>query len=268
MDLENLCTQTLSLTVEVGEFIEFERSRFTASNVESKGVHNYVTYVDKTAEEKIINGLKILLPEAGFIAEEGTIKSELKKYNWIIDPLDGTTNFIHGLPPYAISIALMEDQEVILGVVYEICLKERFYAWKGSKAWLNGSEIQVSRADKVSKSLIATGFPYTNFEMLDEFMQSMKWFMKNSHGLRRLGSAATDLAYVACGRFEGFYEYGLNPWDVAAAALIIERAGGRNCDFSGGTDYLFGGTIISSNAAIFDEFRNVVNDIMVQKKKS
>jgi myo-inositol-1(or 4)-monophosphatase len=267
MDLENLCVQTLELAVEVGEFISNERKQFTESKVESKGLHNYVSYVDTTAEEKIVEGLQILLPEAGFITEEGTINSELKKFNWVIDPLDGTTNFIHGLPPYAVSIALMEDKEVILGIVYEICFKERFYAWKGSKAYLNGKEIRVSRAGKLSNSLIATGFPYTNFEYLDQFMHSMRWFMKNSHGLRRLGSAATDMVYVACGRFEGFYEYGLNPWDVAAATLIIERAGGHNSDFSGGKDYLFGGTIISSNAAIFEEFKNVIYNIMVQKKK-
>jgi myo-inositol-1(or 4)-monophosphatase len=267
MDLENLCVQTLNLAVEVGEFIENERKQFTRSHVESKGLHNYVTYVDKSAEEKIVEGLRILLPEAGFIVEEGTINSELKKHNWIIDPLDGTTNFIHGLPPYAISIALMEEKEVILGIVYEICFQERFYAWKDSKAYLNGKEIQVSQAGKVSQSLIATGFPYTNFEKLDQFMQTLQWFMKNSHGLRRLGSAATDMAYVACGRFEGFYEYGLSPWDVAAAALIIERAGGRNSDFSGGQNYIFGKEIISSNAAIFEEFRDVIYNIMVKKKK-
>ena len=267
MDLENLCAQTLNLAVEVGEFIENEQRMITGGNIESKGLHNYVTYVDTTAEKKIVDGLKILLPDAGFITEEGTVESELKKFNWIIDPLDGTTNFIHGLPPYAISIALMEDQEVTLGVVYEISFKERFYAWKGSKAYLNGKEIRVSKTDKVSNSLIATGFPYSNFEQLDQFMHSLRWFMKNSHGLRRLGSAATDMAYVACGRFEGFYEYGLNPWDVAAAAFIIETAGGRNGDFSGGRDHIFGGTIISSNSAIFEEFRDVIYNIMVQKKK-
>ena len=267
MNLENLCTQTLNLAVEVGEFIETERKQFTTGKVESKGLHNYVTYVDKSAEEQIIAGLRILIPEAGFIAEEGTVRPELKKYNWVIDPLDGTTNFIHGLPPYAISIALMEEQEVILGVVYEICLRERFYAWKDSKAWLNGQEIHVSRANKVSNSLIATGFPYTNFEKLEQFMHSVRWFMKNSHGLRRLGSAATDMAYVACGRFEGFYEYGLSPWDIAAAALIIERAGGRVSDFSGGKDYLFGGEIISTNDAIYNEFRDVIFNIMVKEKK-
>jgi len=267
MDLENLCAQTLNLAVEVGEFIENERRKITSGNVESKGLHNYVTYVDTTAEEKIVKGLQILLPEAGFITEEGTIKSDLKRFNWVIDPLDGTTNFIHGLPPHAVSIALMDDQEVILGIVYEICLKERFYAWKGSKAFLNGKEIHVSKTDKVSNSLIATGFPYRDYKNLDQFMYSLRWFMKNSHGLRRLGSAATDMAYVACGRFEGFYEYGLSPWDVAAAVLIIERAGGRISDFSGGQNYIFGGELISSNSAIFEEFKDVINNIMVQEKK-
>lgn len=267
MDLENLCVQVKNLAIETGYFILNEQKRFTSEDIQSKGVHNYVTYVDTTSEEKLVTGLKILLPEAGFIAEEGTTKLKGERYNWIIDPLDGTTNFIHGLPPYAISIALADKDEIILGVVYEITFGECYYAWKDSPAFLNGREIRVSTADKVSKSLIATGFPYTNFEKIEPFMYSMKYFMKHSHGIRRLGSAATDLVYLASGRFEGFYEYGLNPWDVAAAALIIRQAGGRVCDFNGGENWLFGREIVAANQNVFDEFREIIRIIMVEQKK-
>ena len=131
---------------------------------------------------------------------------------------------------------------------------------------MDDREIRVTETAKVSDSLIATGFPYTYFERLDPFMYSVRYFMQNSHGLRRLGSAATDLAYVACGRFEAFYEYGLNPWDVAAGIFIIQQAGGMACDFSGGQDWLFGDTVIAANSAMFDEFRDVVKQIFVEQK--
>jgi myo-inositol-1(or 4)-monophosphatase len=267
MDLENLCVEVKNLAMETGSFILNEQKRFSSENIQAKGIHNYVTYVDTASEERLVTGLKILLPEAGFIVEEGTTQTRGERFNWIIDPLDGTTNFIHGLPPYAISIALTDKDEIVLGIVYEITFNECFYALKGSPAYLNGHEIRVSQTDKVSKSLIATGFPYTNFDRIEPFMYSMKFFMKNSHGLRRLGSAATDMAYVACGRFEAFYEYGLNPWDIAAAALIIRQAGGRICDFSGGDSWLFGREIVASNNAVFDEFRNMIRNIMIEQKK-
>jgi len=267
MDLENLCVQVKNLAIETGHFILNEQKHFSAEDIQSKGVHNYVTYVDTTSEEKLVTGLKILLPGSGFIAEEETTKLKGERFNWIIDPLDGTTNFIHGLPPYAVSIALTDNDEIILGVVYEITSGECFYAWKGSPAFLTGREIRVSTTDKVNKSLVATGFPYTNFEKIEPFMYSMMYFMKHSHGVRRLGSAATDMAYVACGRFEAFYEYGLNPWDVAAAALIIRQAGGSVCDFNGGDNWLFGKEIIATNQTIYDEFREIVRKIMVEQKK-
>ena len=177
--------------------------------------------------------------------------------------MDGTTNFIHGLPPFAISIALKHHKEIVLGVIYELGFKEFFYAWKGSKAYMDDKEIQVSQTSRVSDSLIATGFPYTYFEHLDGFMDSVNYFMQNSHGLRRLGSAATDIAYVACGRFEAFYEYGLNPWDVAAGGFIIQQAGGKAFDFYGHEDWLFGGTIIATNEAIADEFRDIIKKIFI-----
>jgi myo-inositol-1(or 4)-monophosphatase len=264
MNLEKLCGEVRGIVSETASFISLELEKRVELNVEVKGRHNYVTHVDKSAEERLVTGLSALLPESGFIAEEGTSTKRGEKYNWIIDPLDGTTNYIHGLPPYAISVALMADEEIILGVVYEMGLKECFYAWKGSKAYLNGKEIQVSKVDKVNDSLIATGFPYTNFSHLSNFMDTIRFFMENSHGLRRLGSAATDIAYIACGRFEAFYEYGLNPWDVAAGILIVKQAGGKVSDFRGGSDYLFGGEIVISNELVFEEFLEDIKTIMIR----
>jgi len=264
MNLEKLCEEVISIVTKTAVFISGELERREELNIEVKGRHNFVTHVDKSAEEMIVNGLSVLLPDSGFIAEEDTSTKRGEKYNWIIDPLDGTTNYIHGLPPYAISVALMADDEIILGVIYEMVLKECFYAWKGSKAYLNGKEIKVSQVDKVNDSLIATGFPYTNFSHLETYMETVRFFMENSHGLRRLGSAATDIAYIACGRFEAFYEYGLKPWDVAAGILIVKQAGGRFSDFRGGDNYLFGGEIVISNALIYDEFLEDVKTIMIR----
>jgi myo-inositol-1(or 4)-monophosphatase len=259
MDLEKLCLEVQEIARTAGNFIASEREKFNLSDVEVKGKANFVSYVDKQAEELIVGKLRALLPDSGFIAEEGTAISTNEKYKWIIDPLDGTTNFIHGLPPFAVSIALMEEDELVLGVVYEVTQKECFYAWKGSKAYLNGTEIKVTSAATTGDSLIATGFPYSAMDMLDPFIVSMRYFMIHSHGLRRLGSAATDMAYVAAGRFEAFYEHGLKPWDVAAGTIIVQQAGGKVSDFNGTDRFLFNGEIVAANGAYFNEFYDIVH---------
>lgn len=258
VDLQTLCHDVCSLARSTGDFIRKERLRFSSDKIEIKGKNDLVSYVDKTSEKFIVEGLSLLLPGSGFIAEEGTSDRKGDEYNWIIDPLDGTTNFIHGIPCYAISIALMRKEELVLGVIYEINLDECFYAWEGGKAYLNEKEIHVSETATLSASLIATGFPYYDYHRMDEYMELFRHFMKNTHGLRRLGSAATDLAYVACGRFEGFYEYSLQSWDVAAGAFIVKQAGGKVSDFSGGTNFIFGKELVAGNAACFEEFLNAV----------
>ncbi|MCF8380941.1 MAG: inositol monophosphatase [Bacteroidales bacterium] len=260
--LKDICFQVIDLVKETSELIIRESQKGKNLGLEVKGRHNYVTRVDKASEEKLVEGLSKIIPDSGFIAEEETSTKKGEKYNWVIDPIDGTTNFIHGLFPFAISVALMENDEVVIGVVYELGLKECFYAWKGSESFLNGEIIKASVTKTVNESLLATGFPYTDYEYMDEFFESLKYFMKNSHGLRRLGSAATDIVYVACGRFDGFYEYGLHAWDIAAACFILERAGGKSTDFSGGKNYLFGGELVSSNSEIFNEFQQTVNKLM------
>jgi myo-inositol-1(or 4)-monophosphatase len=259
MDLKDICLRVCELVRETGNFIREESKKFTSDKIEIKGLNNFVTYVDKTSEEKLVKGLNKILPIAGFIAEEGSVKEEKVQYRWIIDPLDGTTNFIHGLPPYSISVALMDGNIVILGVVLEISSNECFYAWKGSKAYLNGSEIKVTGVSSVKDALIATGFPYYDFSRMKSYLESLDYLFVNSHGVRRLGSAAADLVYVACGRFEAFYEYSLNSWDVAAGALIVQQAGGKVTDFNGSDNYIFGREIIAANTLIYPEFYNVVS---------
>lgn len=262
MNLEKKTYEILKLTALVSEFISEERNKISADRIESKGMHDFVTYVDKTSEKKLVEGLKKILPEAGFIAEEQTETFKAEEFNWIIDPLDGTTNYIHGAPPYAISIALKHKEEIIIGVVHEITLDEKFYTWKDADAFLNGKKIKVSITPKVNDSLIATGFPYYDYKRMAPFMKTIEHFMQNSHGLRRLGSAATDLAYVAAGRYDAFYEYSLSPWDVAAGALLVKNAGGKVCDFNGEKNWLFGREIIAANHHIYEEFLQTVNSIM------
>jgi myo-inositol-1(or 4)-monophosphatase len=253
-ELQTLCHEVCLLSKRAGEFIRTERNKFSSEKVETKGRNDFVSYVDKGSEKLIVEKLSELLPGSGFIAEEGTSTLKGKIYNWIIDPLDGTTNFIHGIPCFAVSIALLRNEELVLGVVYEVNLDECFYAWEGSKAYMNGTEICVSKTENLSGSLIATGFPYYDYSRMDEYMEVFRHFMKNTRGLRRLGSAATDLAYVACGRFEGFYEYSLQPWDVAAGAFLVQQAGGKVTDFSGGKNFVFGRELVAGNSVCFNEF--------------
>jgi len=257
---QDICLKTCEIAREAGRFIRQEGARFSAEKVEVKGLHNFVSYVDKSSEKQIVAALRTLLPEAGFIAEEGTSAFRADRFNWVIDPLDGTTNFIHGLSPYSVSIALMEYDAVVVGVVYEPQADECFYTWADAPAaYLNGLEIRVSARNAVDDCLIATGFPYTDFLYMRQYLPCLQYFMEHSHGVRRLGSAAIDLAYTAAGRFDAFYEYGLHPWDVAAGVLLVQKAGGCVSDFSGGKNYLFGGEMIASNGAIAAEFRDAVS---------
>ncbi|MFZ4724440.1 MAG: inositol monophosphatase family protein, partial [Paludibacter sp.] len=190
------------------------------------------------------------LPESGFIAEEGTNDIQGERYNWVIDPLDGTTNYIQGVPIYSVSIGLLDGDELVLGVVYEVGRDECFYAWKGGGAYLNGKAIRVSDRNNIHDALLATGFPYSDYSQMTEYMAFLEKMMKEARGVRRLGSAAADLAYVACGRFDAFWEYDLKPWDVAAGAVIVKEAGGKVTDYKGGNNYLFGREIIASNGLI------------------
>lgn len=263
-NIKSMCHEVVGITQITAEYIREQRKGFSMDMVELKGVHNFVSHVDKESERQLVAKLKTILPRAGFIAEEGTGEPIPNGLNWVIDPLDGTTNFIHGLPPYAISIALMDKEEVIMGVIHEVTLNECFYSWGDNMAYMDGEPIRVTNTHKVSDALIATGFPYYDYQRMGPFLVTMDYFMRNSHGLRRLGSAATDLAYVACGRFDAFYEYSLSPWDVAAGAFLVEQAGGVVSDFSGTNNYIFGKEIVASNHNLSEEFLRITSGIFTK----
>jgi len=258
MALQNITQQVIEIAKQAGEFIRQERKAFDPDKIEYKGLNDMVSYVDQTAERIIVEGLKKVLPESGFITEEKTIATVGERYNWIIDPLDGTTNFIHGLPAYSVSIALKEYDELVAGVVYEINQDECFYAWKDAPAYLNGKEIHVSKNETVATSLIATGFPYYDFTKQAQYIELFTELMKSSHGLRRIGSAAVDLAYTACGRFDAFYEYNLNAWDVAAGIIIVKQAGGDIVNFKGGSEVLEARELLATNCRITGEMLTAI----------
>jgi myo-inositol-1(or 4)-monophosphatase len=258
MNYESICHQVVEIAKQTGEFIRTEARSFSAEKIEYKGKNDMVSYVDKTSEERIITALKNILPDAGFIGEENTNNFIAETYNWIIDPLDGTTNFIHGIPTYAISIALKANNDLVIGVVYEVERDECFYAWKDSKAYLNGKEIHVSDNPSLEKSLIATGFPYYDFKRQKDYLGLFTEVMQKCHGLRRIGAAAVDLAYTACGRFDAYFEYNLKPWDIAAGILIVKQAGGQVYDFSGGDNALETCDIIATNGKVSAELKEII----------
>lgn len=255
IDYKDVCSKVCEVATKAGEYIAKQQETFSFDSVEFKGSHNLVSYVDKNAEIMIVDALRKLIPESGFITEEGTTeKATNEEFKWIIDPLDGTTNFVHGLPPYCVSIGLMHGAELVVGVVYEVTLKELFYAWKGSKAYLNGKEIGASKVEKLENSLVAVGFSYTTISEVDNFLDQIAFYQKNTDGVRRLGSATADLVYVACGRFDAYRQVNLSPWDVAAGALICKQAGAIVSDYRGGQDFIFGREIVATNPLVYDEF--------------
>lgn len=265
MDYKKLCFQVQDTARKAGNFIREEQKKISENDIEIKSAASLVSYVDKTAEQQIVSTLKELIPESGFVAEEGTAESNNEKYTWFVDPLDGTTNYLHGISPHSVSIALAENNELVLGVVYEVGADEMFYAWKGSKAFCNGNEINAANRAKSEEALIATGFPYYDFNRMEDYIEAMKVLMQTTRGIRRFGSAAIDLCYIAAGRFDAFWEHALHAWDVAAGVFILQQAGGKTTDFNGGDNWLFGGEIISASNAYFPEFYAVVNKYLGKK---
>jgi len=266
MNASKICDEVEAIAKEAASFIRSERLKLKASNIEIKGLNDLVTYVDKTSEQYIVNALIPLIPDAAFITEENSVKPRQSDFQWIIDPLDGTTNFIHGLNPYAVSIGLMYRNKLILGVVYEVTGSECFSAVRGKGAFLNKNKITVSASSSIKTSLFVTGFPVSVFHRNKEYYLLMDYLIQNSHGIRRLGSAASDLAYVACGRIDAFYEYELKPWDVAGGSIIVEEAGGVVSDFSGKGNYIFGKEIIASNNLICSDLQKIISKYMTSKK--
>lgn len=259
MDYESICRQVCDVAREAGAYIAGQRRLFSYDKVEFKGAHNLVSYVDKETEKLLVRRLGAIVPEAGFVTEEGTVECRMdREWRWIVDPLDGTTNFAHGLAPYCVSIALMRGEELVVGVVYEITHDEMFYAWQGSAAYLNGEVIRVSDINTIDKALVAIGFSYSSEELMGDSLRQVDYFQRHSDGVRRTGSAAANIIYVACGRMDVFAQPNLSAWDVAGGALIAQRAGAAVSDFAGGTDYVFGRQIVVASPRVYDEFLSVV----------
>jgi len=219
--------------LEVGDWIRSERLEFKANAVETKAFNSLVSYVDQQAELMLIDRLTAALPGSGVLGEEGGGTWIDGGSNWIIDPLDGTTNFIHDLPPYAVSVALMRGRDLVWAAVYELGQGRMFSAELGGGAFCDGRSLSIREGAPLSSGLVATGFPYHDFSQMPQYLKALQACFRAARGIRRFGSAATDLAWLADGRFQGFFEQGLAPWDVAAGILLVREAGGTVSDFFG-----------------------------------
>lgn len=248
-ELKTLCHETLTIVKKASQFILDEHGKVTKDKIETKEKNSLVSYVDKTAEEILVEHLSRLLPEAEFLTEEGTVAQNDGSVRWIIDPLDGTTNFLHNIPHYAVSVGLEIDGELVLGVVEHVPNQEQYYAWTDGGAYVNGQQISVNKNNNMSDAVVATGFPYSAQHEEAIAMTIMHW-MRDARSIRRFGAAALDLAYVARGLFDFYYELSLNAWDIAGGAVIVREAGGLVSDFKGTDDFLDNGMLVASNQAL------------------
>jgi len=280
-DLEKYTLAVCEIARQAGAYIREERRKFSLESVERKHAHDYVSYVDKGSERLIVSSLRELLPEAGFITEEGTEEARSEECGarseellWVVDPLDGTTNFIHQYAPYAVSIALLQGKTVLIGVVYEICADECFYAWQGGGAWLCGmrnvecgtrnvecgmrsEKLRVS-SQKMQDALLCLQFPYNS----DAYKPVMKRLIDRLYGhvgsIRACGSAAMALCQVAAGRLDGYAEQYIGQWDYMAGSLIVMEAGGTVTDYSGSPDFTQGNSVVATNGVIQQDFLTVI----------
>ena len=290
IDLERCTLTVCEIARRAGAYIREERSKFSLESVERKHAHDYVSYVDKGSERLIVSALRELLPEAGFITEEGTAdfegttdfegtgvrgcggaRNDCGRSNlvppyprtpappllWVVDPLDGTTNFIHQYAPYAVSIALLQGREVLIGVVYEICADECFYAWKGGGAYVDGKPLHVS-SQKIQDALLCLQLPYNSDAYKPTIKRLIDTFYGNVGSIRMCGSAAMALCYVAAGRLDGYAEQYIGQWDYMAGSLIVMEAGGTVTDYSGSSDFTQGNSVIATNGIIQQDLLTVV----------
>lgn len=236
-----------------GTVIMRHADRLDRLAVEPKGRNDFVTEVDRRAEAEIIDILRHAYPDHGILAEESGNHDAGDQYLWIVDPLDGTTNFLHGYPHFAVSIALRNRGKLEQGVIFDPHRNELYTATRGQGARLNDRRIRVSGIADMPHALLGTGFPFKTQQYLEQWIQVFRVLMPESSGVRRAGSAALDLAHVACGRFDGFWEFGLKPWDMAAGCLLIEEAGGRVSDPNGGQEHFRSGDVVAGNPKIYEE---------------
>ena len=242
---------------EGGRIILMYFSQLDRLEYSSKGRNDFVSQADVEAERAVLDVLTRAYPEHGIVAEESGNR-EGSEYTWVIDPLDGTTNFLHGFPMFAVSVGVMRGQVLEHGVIYDPLRDEMFTASRGEGAQLNGKRIRVSTTRQLAPALLGTGFPFRDLEIIEPWMRSFQNLLPKTAGIRRAGAAALDLAYVAAGRLDGFWELGLKPWDMAAGALLIREAGGLMSDVSGGQGFMESGNLVAANPYIFEDLRKIV----------
>lgn len=259
-DYKNICECCIPHIREVGQFIRNELGRVLEEQIEEKDRNSLVSYVDKEAEQKLVTACREILPEAGFITEEGTVEQGTGGALWIIDPLDGTSNFLHGIPHFAISIGLEIAGEIVLGIVLNVVPDECYWAWKDGGAYMNGTPIHVSTTPRLNSALIGTGFPY-DIREVKPLMEALEQFVRNGRGVRRMGAAALDLVFVAIGRLDVYYEKSLSIWDVAGGTIIVTEAGGLVSDFSGNPNQLIDNGILVSNPHIHQEALDIISKV-------
>lgn len=257
-NLKNLTLSVCEIARNIGQYLIEQQACLSMDEVEQKHSHDYVSYVDKQSEKQLVDALRQLPLKAGFITEEKTVSYQGEEYCWIIDPLDGTTNFIHHYAPSAISIALRRKNEILLGVVYEICASECFYAWKGGGSYLNEMSLKVNEEDDIDKALLCLELPYDFQKYTPLGIHLIKTFYGRVGGIRMNGSAAVALCYVAAGRLDGWIERYIGLWDISAGILIIREAGGRVTDFVGDEDCLNKDNIVASNSTIHSDLLEAI----------
>jgi myo-inositol-1(or 4)-monophosphatase len=279
LQLEELTRGVCEIAKQAGAYIREERRKFSLESVERKNAHDYVSYVDKGSEKQIVSALRQLLPEAGFITEEGTTKMEEGRckmeedsplspqpsaLTWVVDPLDGTTNFIHQYAPYAVSIALLQDKEVLIGVVYEVCHDECYSAWKGGGAYFesNGERLKLRVSNqKIQDALLCLQLPYNSEAYKPVIKHLIDELYGNVGSVRMCGSAAMALCYVASGRYDGYAEKYIGQWDFMAGALIVKEAGGMVTNYEGSEDFTQGNCVVATNGVIQEDLLNVIKTV-------
>lgn len=260
IDLELLTEQVKGVAKEAGAFLLAERSHFNMDAVESKRAHDYVSYVDKQSEQLIVAHLREILPSAGFITEEGTAMKHDEPYCWLVDPLDGTTNFIHNNAPFCVSIGLCDHEGMLLGVVYECTRDELFWAHRDGAAYLNGEVIHVSDVSDLDSAFVELGFPYDAENYGPFAIQLVQRLYGNVGGLRLLGAAAVETCYIAAGRFDARIEAFIGPWDIGAGSIILQQAGGRTTDFDGEQNWKDGSRVLSTNGKVHQQLLSVISE--------
>ena len=275
-NLEQITRLVCQVAREAGSYIRKERAGFSVEKVERKHAHDYVSYVDKGSEQLIVSQLREIVPEAGFITEEGTTKMDdvrwkmeetssvshhTSDFTWVVDPLDGTTNFIHGFAPYAVSIALLQGKDILLGVVYDVCADECFYAWKDGGAYIEvrgerkevrGERLAVGTSG-VNDALLCLQLPYNSDAYKPIITRLIQRFYGNVGSIRMIGSAAMALCYVAAGRLDAYAERYIGQWDYMAGALIVQEAGGCVTDYQGSSDFTRGDSVVATNGVVHEE---------------